>query len=66
MRIIVTFMSFLGMLVHYSQKINVSIALVCMVNHSAIEHHEKISSKIHFTQSNENCLQTNKTNHIVS
>jgi len=50
------------MTVHFSQKTNVSIALVCMVNHSAIEHYEKSSTN----EMNQNCLQTNKTNHIVS
>ena len=28
------------MVAHYSQKISVGIALVCMVNHSAIDHHQ--------------------------
>ncbi|CAF1048288.1 unnamed protein product [Rotaria sp. Silwood1] len=64
MRVIITFMSFLGMIIHFSQKTNVSIALVCMVNHSAIEHHEKNTTKTHLTDMNHYCLQTNKTNHI--
>ncbi|CAF3363661.1 unnamed protein product [Rotaria socialis] len=63
MRVFITFMSFLGMVVHFSQKTNISIALVCMVNHSAIQHYEKNISKTHFTEINYNCLQTNKTNH---
>ena len=35
-RVAVAFVGFLGMIAHYSQKINVGLALVCMVNHSAI------------------------------
>lgn len=35
-RVAVAFVGFLGMVAHYSQKINVGIALVCMVNHSEI------------------------------
>ena len=37
-RVAVAFVGFLGMVAHYSQKISVGIALVCMVNHSAVEH----------------------------
>lgn len=49
------------MIVHFSQKTNVSIALVCMVNHSAIEYnHDK-----NLLNRNEYCLQINKTNQIV-
>lgn len=36
-RVAVAFVGFLGMVAHYSQKISVGIALVCMVNHSAID-----------------------------
>lgn len=32
------FVGFLGMVAHYAQKISVGIALVCMVNHTSIEH----------------------------
>lgn len=39
-RVAVAFVGFLGMVAHYSQKISVGIALVCMVNHSAIDHHQ--------------------------
>lgn len=35
-RVAVAFVGFLGMIAHYSQKISIGIALVCMVNHSAI------------------------------
>lgn len=51
----------MGMIVHFSQKTNVSISLVCMVNHSAIEHHE--SNRI-VHELNENCLASNQTNHL--
>ncbi len=66
MRVIITFIGFIGMMIHFSQKTDVSIALVCMVNHSAIEHHEKNSTNTHHIDLNHNCLQTNKTKHIVS
>lgn len=39
-RVAVAFVGFLGMVAHYSQKINVGIALVCMVNHTAISDRE--------------------------
>lgn len=60
MRVMITFIGFLGMIVHFSQKTNVSIALVCMVNHSAIERH-RIAHEL-----NEKCLTTNRTNHLVN
>lgn len=61
MRVVITFIGFLGMIVHFSQKTNVSIALVCMINHSAIEHHQS-NIIIH-----DQCLTlTNQTNHLVS
>lgn len=66
MRVMITFMGFLGMIVHFSQKTNISIALVCMVNHTAIEHHEKNSTKSSMTHNTQNCVQTMKINHIVS
>ncbi|CAF1320943.1 unnamed protein product, partial [Didymodactylos carnosus] len=43
-RVAVAFIGFLGMMCHYSQKVNMSVAIVCMVNHSAIEHHKDITS----------------------
>jgi len=60
MRVMITFIGFLGMIVHFSQKTNVSIALVCMVNHSAIERHGIVH------ELNEKCLTTNRTNHLVN
>jgi hypothetical protein len=66
MRIAITFIGFLGMIVHFSQKTDISIALVCMVNHSAIEHFDKNSANTRHIEINHNCLQANKTNHIVS
>ncbi|CAF4728908.1 unnamed protein product, partial [Rotaria sp. Silwood2] len=58
-------MSFLGMIVHFSQQINISIALVCMVNHSAIEHYDKNATKTHLTDIKSHyCLRTNKRDHI--
>ena len=58
----ITFIGFLGMIVHFSQKTDISIALVCMVNHSAIEHYEKNSTNTRNGKINLNCLQTKKTN----
>jgi len=66
MRIIITFTGFIGMMLHFSQKTDISIALVCMVNHTAIEYHEKNNTKIHHIDLNQNCLRTNKIKHIVS
>lgn len=57
-RVVITFVGFLGMMVHFSQKTNISIALVCMVNHSAIELHEMTTSS---TKLNQQCLTSNKT-----
>ncbi|CAF1030732.1 unnamed protein product [Adineta ricciae] len=57
-RVIITFVGFLGMMVHFSQKTNISIALVCMVNHSAIEQHGMKTSS---TKLNQQCLASNKT-----
>jgi hypothetical protein len=57
-RVAITILGFLGMVTHFSQKINVGIALVCMVNHSAIRQHEPNSTNIHTDHS---CSQTNNT-----
>ncbi len=50
------------MMTHFSQKVNVGIALVCMVNHSAIEQNEPNSINKH---TDDRCPQTNNTKHIV-
>jgi hypothetical protein len=63
MRVAITFVGFLGMIAHFSQKVNVGIALVCMVNHSAIERYESNSTIPH---TDDNCPQANNTNHIVN
>lgn len=53
-RVAVAFVGFLGMVAHYSQKISVGIALVCMVNHSAIAQH-KNSMDMPMTQLDIDC-----------
>jgi hypothetical protein len=63
MRIAITFLGFLGMVAHFSQKVNVGITFVCMVNRSAIKQTEPNSS---ITCADDSCLQTNNTNHIVN
>lgn len=62
MRIVITFLGFLGMIIHSLQKVNVAIALICMVNHSAIEQNVSNSMYIH---KSDNCPQSNHTNNIV-
>jgi hypothetical protein len=52
------------MVAHYSQKISVGIALVCMVNHSAIDHH-KHSVAMPLTQADIDCPRANNTAKIV-
>ncbi|CAF0841673.1 unnamed protein product [Rotaria sordida] len=64
MRVAVTFLGFLGMIAHFSQKVNVGIALVCMVNHSAIEQNKLNSTTTLIAHTNDSCPQTNNTNHI--
>ena len=64
MRVAVAFVGFLGMVAHYSQKINVGIALVCMVNHSAIDQ-PKHSGVIPLTQADIDCPRPNDTIKIV-
>jgi len=51
------------MVTHFSQKTNVGIALVCMVNHSAIRQHEPNSTNIHTDHS---CSQTNNTKTTIN
>jgi hypothetical protein len=64
-RVAVAFVGFLGMVAHYSQKISVGIALVCMVNHSAIDHH-KYSVAMPLTQADIDCPRANNTVKIVN
>ena len=64
-RVAVAFVGFLGMVAHYSQKISVGIALVCMVNHTAINQH-KYSHAIPLTQADIDCPRANNTVKIVS
>ncbi len=59
------FIGFLGMVAHYSQKISVGIALVCMVNHSAIDHHNT-SVDMPLTQIDIDCPRLNNSVKIVS
>lgn len=60
-RVMITFVGFLGMIVHFSQKTNISIALVCMVNHSAIELHQKSINTHPLLSSDQYCRKANKT-----
>jgi hypothetical protein len=64
-RVAVAFIGFLGMVAHYSQKISVGIALVCMVNHSAIDHHNT-SVDMPLTQIDIDCPRLNNSVKIVS
>ncbi|CAF5188510.1 unnamed protein product, partial [Rotaria magnacalcarata] len=59
-RVAVAFVGFLGMVAHYSQKISVGIALVCMVNHTAISQH-KISIDMPTTQADIDCPYAKNT-----
>ena len=63
-RVAVAFVGFLGMVAHYSQKISVGIALVCMVNHTAIDHH-KYSVAMPLTQADIDCPRANNLAKIV-
>ena len=63
-RVAVAFVGFLGMVAHYSQKISVGIALVCMVNHTAI-HSLKNASTIALTQDDIDCPRANNAIEIV-
>jgi hypothetical protein len=53
------------MIAHYSQKISVGIALVCMVNHSAIAV-QKNSVAMPLTQADIDCPRLNNTVNIVN
>jgi hypothetical protein len=64
-RVAVAFVGFLGMIAHYSQKISVGIALVCMVNHSAIDHHRS-SIAMPLTQVDIDCPRANNTVETVN
>ncbi|CAF1265078.1 unnamed protein product [Rotaria sordida] len=59
-RVAVAFVGFLGMVAHYSQKISIGIALVCMVNHSAIEQ-PKTSIAMPLTQADIDCPRLDNT-----
>ena len=63
-RVAVAFVGFLGMIAHYAQKISVGIALVCMVNHTAINLH-KDSIATPLTQADIDCPRANDAVHIV-
>ena len=63
-RVAIAFVGFLGMVAHYSQKISVGIALVCMVNHSAIDH-QQYAVAIPLTQADIDCPRANNTAKIV-
>ncbi len=66
MRVAVASLGFFGMIAHFSQKTNVSIGLVCMVNHSAIERYHINRTKAQTIPMNDDCPQKNNTNHIVN
>ncbi|UJR32077.1 hypothetical protein I4U23_019545 [Adineta vaga] len=64
-RLTITFLAFLGTIVHFSQKSNISIALVCMLNHSAIEsRYINTNTSSRNVVINDECLQTNSKDHI--
>ena len=64
-RLAVAFVGFLGMMAHYSQKINMGIALVCMVNHSAIDQQgDSITRSL--TQADIDCPRSNGSVSVVS
>ncbi len=63
-RVAVAFVGFLGMVAHYAQKISVGIALVCMVNHTAISPH-KDSIATPLTQADIDCPRATDALEIV-
>jgi hypothetical protein len=70
-RVAVAFVGFIGMVAHYSQKISVGIALVCMVNHSAIDHHKTsvdnfTKMDMSLTQMDIDCPRLNNSIKIVN
>lgn len=55
------------MVTHFAQKTNISIGLVCMVNHSAIGEYQTNSTETHNTfTNNDDCPQLNNTKRIVT
>ncbi|CAF1239777.1 unnamed protein product [Adineta steineri] len=62
-RVAIAFMVFLGMVVHFSQKTNVSIGLVCMVNHSAVEYNHINFTKTQPISTDDKCPQMKSNNH---
>jgi hypothetical protein len=53
------------MVAHYSQKISIGIALVCMVNHSAIDYHKHFVA-MPSTPTVIDCPRANNTIKIVN
>jgi hypothetical protein len=66
MRVAITFIGFLGMLTHFLQKTNVSIGLICMVNNSAIQHHQANRTKTIISRTDDECPQMNSSSRIVN
>ena len=64
-RVAIMFIGFFGVITHFSQKTNLSIALVCMVNHSAIEHHHPSASQTTTMLADDTCPQMNRTKNFV-
>jgi hypothetical protein len=54
------------MAAHFSQKTNLSMALICMVNHSAVEQLRINPIKTQAILANGDCPQINDTNYIVN
>ena len=65
-RVAIIFIGFFGVITHFSQKTNLSIALVCMVNYSAIEHHRSNANQTGIVPANDDCPQIRRTSSIVS
>lgn len=63
-RVAVAFIGFLGMVAHYSQKISIGMALVCMVNHSSIATVKNVTD-VSFTQIDTDCPRLNNSVNIV-
>jgi len=66
-RFSIAFIGFLGMITHFLQRTNISIALVCMVNHTAIEHYYSSPSINNSTSTTSvsvenSCSETKDTN----
>ena len=56
-RFSIAFIGFLGMVTHFLQRTNISIALVCMVNHTAIEHYYSSTNKLVNNETRANQIQ---------